>query len=58
MLGHKDAATTLIVYTSLSEDDLDDVSNTALTRPCWKLLRPESSAEIIELPERIARTML
>jgi hypothetical protein len=27
MLGHKDAAMTLIVYASLFEDDLDDVSN-------------------------------
>ncbi len=63
MLGHKDAAMTLNVYASLFEDDLDDVSNrldAALLEAAHKAaaacVRPEPSAEIIELPEWTART--
>jgi integrase len=57
MLGHKDAAMTLNVYASLFEDDLDDVSNrldAALLEAAAACVRPEPSAEIIELPERTA----
>jgi integrase len=59
MLGHKDAAMTLNVYASLFEDDLDDVSNrldAALLEAAAACVRPEPSTEIIELPERTART--
>ena len=59
MLGHKDAARTLNVLASLFEDDLDDVSNrldAALLEAAAACVRPEPSAEIIELPERTART--
>jgi integrase len=58
MLGHKDAAMTLNVYASLFEDDLDDVSNrldAALLEAAAACVRPEPSAEIIELPGRTAR---
>jgi hypothetical protein len=44
---------------SLFEDDLDDVSNrldAALLEAAAACVRPEPSAEIIELPERTART--
>ena len=50
MLGHKDAAMTLNVYASLFEDDLDDLLEAAAA-----CVRPEPSANIIELPERTAR---
>jgi integrase len=59
MLGHKDAARTLNVLASLFEDDLDDVSNrldAALLEAAAACVRPEPSGEIIELPERTART--
>ena len=49
---------TLNVYASLFEDDLDDVSNrldAALLEAAAACVRPEPSAVIIELPERIAR---
>jgi hypothetical protein len=58
MLGHKDAAMTLNVYASLFEDDLDDVSNrldAALLEATAAYMRPEPSAEVIQLPERTAR---
>ena len=61
MLGHKDAAMTLNVYASLFENDLDDVSNrldAALLEAAAARMRPEPSAEIIELPEWIAGTEL
>jgi hypothetical protein len=61
MLGHKDAAMTLNVYASLFENDLDDVSNrldAALLEAAAACMRPEPSAEIIELPEWIAGTKL
>ena len=57
MLGHKDAAMTLNVYASLFEDDLDDVSNrldAALLEAAAACVRPEPSAEIIELPDPTA----
>ena len=57
MLGHKDAAMTLNVYASLFEDDLDDVSDrldAALLEAAAACVRPESSAEIIELSDRTA----
>jgi integrase len=56
-LGHKDAAMTLNVYASLFEDDLDDVSDrldAALLEAAAASVRPEPSAEIIELPDRTA----
>jgi hypothetical protein len=59
MLCHKDAAMTLNVYASLFEDDLDDVSNrldAALLEAVAACVRPEPSAEIIELPERTSGT--
>jgi integrase len=59
MLGHKDAAMTLKVYASLFEDDLDDASNrldAALLEAAAACVRPEPSAEIMDLPERTART--
>jgi integrase len=52
MLGHKDAAMTLNVYASLFEDDLDDVSDRldmALVEAAAASVRPEPSAEVIEL---------
>jgi integrase len=57
MLGHMDAAMTVNVYASLFEDDLDDVSNrldAALLEAAAAYVRPESSPEIIELPDRTA----
>jgi hypothetical protein len=50
---------TLNVYASLFEDDLDDISNrldAALLEDAAACVRPEPSAEIIELPKRTART--
>jgi hypothetical protein len=47
----------LNVYASLFEDDLDDVSNrleAALLEAAAAYVRPESSPEIIELPDRTA----
>jgi hypothetical protein len=47
----------LNVYASLFEDDLDDVSNrldAALLEAAAACVRPESSAEIIELSDRTA----
>jgi hypothetical protein len=55
MLGHKDAAMTLNVYASLFEDDLDDVSDrldAALVQAAAASVRPEPSADVIELPDR------
>jgi integrase len=55
MLGHKDAAMTLNVYASLFEDDLDDISDrldAAQLEAAAACVRPEPSAEIIELTDR------
>jgi len=52
---------TLNVYASLFEDDLDDVSDRLDAAPleaAAAYMRPEPSAEIIELLDRTARTML
>jgi integrase len=57
MLGHKDAAMTLNVYASLFEDDLDYVSDrldAALLEAAAASVRPEPSAEVIELPDQTA----
>jgi hypothetical protein len=53
MLGHKDAAMTLTAYASLFEPDLDDFSarlDAALLEAAAACMRPEPSAEIIDLP--------